>query len=332
MQAPLPPLRPLNLGDLLDAVFRLYRDNFLTFIGIAALLQVPLIIFQLLLGLLLNEAVTSDILRLVRELPTFDPTRDSLSDLPIGGLASYFGVSLFLAMIQGAIILQLVNGALASAVSRRYFGRETSILEAYNFGVNRAVNLILAGILLAVVSTLAFGLVFGGAFALVFVLAAIVPTQGGALAAVLLTMLLVGVLLLALLLMSLLLVRFVFTVQAVVLEDMGPIAALGRSWTLMRGSFWRVLGIIVLIYILIQIITLLPSALLGGVIGAVFSELDQFMLQQSLSQLVGYSIQIFVLPLQLIGYTLLYYDVRVRKEGFDIELRAATDRPAEESF
>jgi hypothetical protein len=86
----------------------------------------------------------------------------------------------------------------------------------------------------------------------------------------------------------------------------------------------------VLIYFLIQIITLVPSALLGGVIGAVFSELDQFMLQQSLSQLVGYVIQIFVLPLQLIGYTLLYYDVRVRKEGFDIELRASTGEAAEE--
>jgi hypothetical protein len=316
---------------LLDAVFRLYRDNFLTFIGIAALLQVPLIIFQLLLGLLLNEAVTSDLLRLVRELPTFDPTRDSFASLPIGGLASYFGFSLFLATIQGAIILQLVNGALANAVSRRYFGRETAILEAYSFGFNRAVNLILAGILLAIVSTLAFSLVFGGAFGLVFVMAALLPNQGGgALAAVLLTMLLVGVLVIALLLIALLLVRFAFTVQAVVLEDLGPIAALGRSWTLMRGSFWRVLGIIVLIYFLIQIITLVPSALLGGVIGAVFSELDQFMLQQSLSQLVGYVIQIFVLPLQLIGYTLLYYDVRVRKEGFDIELRASTGEAAEE--
>lgn len=331
MQASLPHLRPLSLSDLLDAVFRMYRDNFLTFIGIAALLQVPLIIFQLLLGLLLNEAVTSDLLRLVRELPTFDPTRDPLTDLPIGGLAGYFGFSILLATIQGAIILQLVNGALANAISRRYFGQETSILEAYSFGFNRAVNLILAGILLAVLSTLAFGLVFGGAFAFVFVLAAVLPTQGGALAAVLLTMLLVGVMILALLLVSLLLVRFIFTVQAVVLEGLGPIAALGRSWTLMRGSFWRVLGIIVLIYILIQIITLVPAALLGGVIGAVFSELDQFMLQQSLSQLVGYVIQVFVLPLQLIGYTLLYYDVRVRKEGFDLELRAA-GQPAEEAF
>lgn len=139
-----------------------------------------------------------------------------------------------------------------------------------------------------------------------------------------------ALLLAALLLVALLLVRFAFTIQAVVLEGRGPLSALGRSWTMMRGSFWRVLGIIVLIYLLIQIITVVPSALLGGVIGAIFSELDQFMLQQSLSQLVGYVIQIFVLPLQLIGYTLLYYDVRVRKEGFDLELRASAAQRAEE--
>ncbi|MCP4424404.1 MAG: hypothetical protein GY803_07935, partial [Chloroflexi bacterium] len=43
-----PPLklRPLSIGELLDQVIRLYRRNFLTFIGIVALVQMPLTLLQ----------------------------------------------------------------------------------------------------------------------------------------------------------------------------------------------------------------------------------------------------------------------------------------------
>ena len=41
-----PRLRPMSIGDMLDAAFRLYRQHFLTFIGIVALLQVPMAMLQ----------------------------------------------------------------------------------------------------------------------------------------------------------------------------------------------------------------------------------------------------------------------------------------------
>src|SRR5215208_3149079 len=43
---PTPRLRPMSISDMLDAAFRLYRRHFLTFIGIVALLQVPMAILQ----------------------------------------------------------------------------------------------------------------------------------------------------------------------------------------------------------------------------------------------------------------------------------------------
>src|SRR5512138_2726681 len=42
----LPTLRPLRLGELLDRAIRLYRGNFLTFIGIIAVVYVPLTVLQ----------------------------------------------------------------------------------------------------------------------------------------------------------------------------------------------------------------------------------------------------------------------------------------------
>ncbi|MFN8478672.1 MAG: hypothetical protein U0074_12740, partial [Kouleothrix sp.] len=46
-QNALPRLRPMTLGDMFDAAFRLYRRYFFTFIGVAALLQMPIAIAQM---------------------------------------------------------------------------------------------------------------------------------------------------------------------------------------------------------------------------------------------------------------------------------------------
>jgi hypothetical protein len=122
---------------------------------------------------------------------------------------------------------------------------------------------------------------------------------------------------------ALVLVRFVFFVQAVVVEGRGPVDALRRSWRLVRGSYWRVLGIMFLLLLLLYILVGLPTGIASVVIQLVFPDpVRHFALRQSLSTLIGYLSQIVVLPLQLVAYTLLYYDLRVRKEGYDIELLA----------
>src|SRR5512134_2410209 len=60
----LPALRPLRLGELLDQALRLYRRNFLTFIGIIALVYVPLMVLQTAANALMSgsalSAMTSD--------------------------------------------------------------------------------------------------------------------------------------------------------------------------------------------------------------------------------------------------------------------------------
>ena len=50
-----PQLRPMSLGDLFDTAFRLYREHFVTFVGIVALLQVPLAIVQFMIQVLVSN-------------------------------------------------------------------------------------------------------------------------------------------------------------------------------------------------------------------------------------------------------------------------------------
>lgn len=123
-----PRLRPMNLGDILDGTFRIYRANFLTFIGIVALLQVPMIILQLLLTLSLGQNFTSDLNDLIRVLPRFDPSEDSFNQLPIFSIALFFIVSFGLSIVQGLIVQQLIQGALTNAVAQRYLGDRKSVV------------------------------------------------------------------------------------------------------------------------------------------------------------------------------------------------------------
>ncbi len=315
----------MDLGDILDAIFRLYRNNFLTFIGIVALIQVPLILLQIGTTLLFNQQISTDLMSLVREVPAFDPEVDSFAELPIGNLLTFYSIFILFTLLQSVIVQQIINGALANAISQRYHEQPVSILSAYGFGINRMVSLVLAGIVIAVIMGIVSFLIFG-AFATGFILFVTLGTaqgEGGAVIMSLLGMfLLIAGMLLTILIIVVLAVLFLFVTQAIVLEGYGPLAAIRRSTRLIRGSFWRVVGIVILLYILVQILTLLPTFALGGAIGLAFADpIQDFAMRQSLTSLVGYLAQILVLPLLLIGYTLLYYDLRVRKEGYDIELQ-----------
>ena len=55
--APMPRLRPLGLGQLLDQAIRLYRQNFFKFIGIVAIVQIPLGLIQLGISLVTLDGI-----------------------------------------------------------------------------------------------------------------------------------------------------------------------------------------------------------------------------------------------------------------------------------
>ena len=107
--------------------------------------------------------------------------------------------------------------------------------------------------------------------------------------------------------------RFVAVRQAVVLEDAGTGRALSRSSTLTVGLKMHVLGTLVLMFLLViavnigagLLINLIPSRVIMNVLSTV------------LSVVVG--------PIIGITETVLYYDLRIRREGFDLEYLVGRD-------
>src|SRR5581483_4362559 len=145
----------------------------------------------------------------------------------------------------------------------------------------------------------------------------------GLLAGILIAVLILGMFALLLLAMLYFYARLLVTTQAIVIEGQGAFGGIARSWRLVGGAFWRTLAIAVLMYVLTYIIAGIPSAIVSFALQLLSgNSLDAVLRNQIIVSVIAQVGQIVVLPLQLVIFTMLYYDLRVRKEGYDIELLA----------
>lgn len=121
-------------------------------------------------------------------------------------------------------------------------------------------------------------------------------------------------------------VAWLLSIQVLLVEGSGIRAALSRSRDLVGGHWWRVVGIVVLLAIIQGVISAffsLPATIFG--FGSLFSDptgTDVSPLVIVLDAVGSTAGQIVVGPIAYCAYILLYYDLRVRKEGLDIELAA----------
>lgn len=199
-----------------------------------------------------------------------------------------------------------VTGALIYAVSEAYLGRPIEIDVSLKRGFGRAGSLIGLGIIrymIAMVplvpalflSAIAF---VGGASPTTILIAALL-LFAGFIAAVYLYLLLV------------------LSPPALMLEGVGIGDALGRSRTLTEGRRGSIFGLLLLVGLMVGAI-IITAALLGQVISSnevVFMALWQLGL-------------VLLWPLVETVIVVLYYDTRIRKEGYDIELMAKELAPA----
>src|SRR5678815_3008372 len=104
----LPTLRPLRLGELLDQAIRLYRRNFITFIGIIAMVYVPLMVLQIASTTLMTSSLSS--------LRSSSPEEIFTNYAYWGGMLS----TLVVAFLQFIFVQGIATGALTRAVADNY--------------------------------------------------------------------------------------------------------------------------------------------------------------------------------------------------------------------
>lgn len=112
------------------------------------------------------------------------------------------------------------------------------------------------------------------------------------------------------------LVRLAFAPVALVVEGQRGADAMRRSWRLTKGFFWRTLG------------TLLLSGVIVAIVSGIISIPGDLAVQAlgpdawAISTLVTALATVLVTPFGMVVIVLLYFDLRIRKEGFDIEVMA----------
>jgi uncharacterized membrane protein len=120
-------------------------------------------------------------------------------------------------------------------------------------------------------------------------------------------------------------VGLAMAIPAVVLEPRASASgALSRSWELTRGARWRIFGLGVTLLVLLYV----PVVAIGGLFALILPGSGGMFGGASVGVVtaiaIGGIVQMFIYPLFYCVLTVTYYDLRVRKEGFDLELLAST--------
>ena len=107
---------------------------------------------------------------------------------------------------------------------------------------------------------------------------------------------------------------------ALLFERIGVFSSIGRSFELVRGRYWSILLLVIVIFLAFLVLGLVFGGILGAVAGAAGTESEAAgALVSFLSNTVLTAI---TTPLFAAIVTVLYFDQRVRKEGFDLQLLA----------
>lgn len=297
------PLRPLTLGDMYDAAFRIIRFNPKATVGSAVLVSAIAWVIPVVVTAVLSFTVGTSL--------DFD---DGASDTDVVGVAGSVG-SLLIGTVLSTFGTILVTGMIAHVAAAAATGRRLTLGEAWAATRGKRWRLIGLAFLLGVSLVLLVG-----AYALLWV--AVVVAAGDSTAAIVVW----GVLSVPAFLCFLVWfwVRvYYLPVPALMLEQVGVFGALGRGYTLTRKQFWRTFGIAVLTVLVVGIasnvvgvpVTIIAQVLVA-VAGAQYA-LVILTVSQALTQVISAA---FVTPFTSSVTSLQYLDQRMRKEAYDVEL------------
>jgi len=114
--------------------------------------------------------------------------------------------------------------------------------------------------------------------------------------------------------------RLAFVLPALYAEQSGVSKALERSWELTRGAFWRTLGLFLLLGVMLYVVSMVLTPVFVGA-AALIPEIPLWLRVSLGLSFIGISSAI-IYPLFAIGATLMYFDLRVRREAFDLDFAA----------
>jgi hypothetical protein len=285
-------LRPLGLGEIIDTAFKIYTRHWRALMLLVAVVVVPAGIGSY---LILDAAVPPD---LAQQLNDPNPVIDQAL---LEDMLRFLGAAALAAVIQSGAAVLAAAGSVR-AVAEIYLGAEpdwrTSLVTAFR----RLPVVFVTGLLIVV----AIAVLSAGVWLLVRVTAS-ASSGGGALVALALIAWLVVV--------PWLTISWVPAIPVLVIEGTSPSGALTRSFNLVRRRWWPTFG------------TLLTTWLIVAVLSGITSRIIQAFLPDGGGTVSGLALSVAIAiattPFVVVVLAVLYFDLRTRREPFDLGRLAA---------
>jgi hypothetical protein len=252
----------LEIGDLLDETFRMYRRHFFLFAGISVILTIPIaaltgFVFYTLFGSFL-QSINSN------QSPDLSLLTPSLLALGVALLVSFAlypftAAAVVYAACESALGHPVTLWGVLGGVSRRYFAIAGYLILLFLMGVTFCL------------------------FPLWIWIS----------------------------------VGWVAVLPVLFIEKVGLVEAMGRSWRLVQGRWWRTFLILILIFVLWYVVRLALGAVLflaNTLLTIVISPILTLAIVSS----VGEVVYALATPVVQIALVLIYFDLRVRQEGLDL--------------
>lgn len=286
-------LRPMTVGDILDGMFRLLLANWRVYLMALGVIVIP---FNAISGWVTTESAGglgfwTD---MVRNPMSSTPPPAAEPSTAVG--AAYF----VLQFLSFFVVTPITWGLATHLATAAYEGATPTVGGVWRSTLRRFWPLLGLLVLLSLIfvgAMLVVGLAIAGLAAVAPPAVAIVVGIVGVCAAIWLA------------------VQLSLAVPALVAERTGAGDALGRSWSLVRGRFWRVLGTWLLLVIILAVLSLVLIAGFAA-LGALFGTAGAIVAGVIGSFIVG----MLTTPLLFNGLTLLYYDSRIRGEAYDLDV------------
>lgn len=283
----LPPPHPFSIGHIFEIAANLFSSRWLTLYAAAAIFLVP--------GYAVMDVAASNF------SPRFyvwvgQAEQAILSGTQFPPLPS--DALLICAVLLAAVIVLLASGAaVQAAIIHAADATYRQSSAPLGVSVRRALNR-----LPTILGGMAIYYLIGAIILVVtFVPGGLLVLMGGAAAFVGLVIIVGGFA--ALVLLG---VRVTLLQQAIVLENLGSVAAFRRSWRLTTGAGWRVLGYTVVVALLNGMV----GFFLSGTPVAVLDLHPEISRDVALTTVLDGLVDLIVAPLTPLVFTLLYYDLR----------------------
>lgn len=279
-------LQAMSFSEILDGMFSLYRKHFALFFRIIAVYFILIYVYDKITMYFLYD-------KLFLYSPYGSTPGESMTLLITMSLGLY-------------LIILLVSGAISYASAEVLLGRTITPSAAYKHTLSKYLPLLACFIIIYVACTGLALTCIGIPFS-VF-----------------------------------LFVRWSVSGLPILIEENSVMRALRRSGELVKNMWWRVFGItLAIILIYYMIVAILSNSI--GIVFLLFTEtsetqdagtLETIMrtffpspaqigwIPYLIRSLITTAIQALAMPILTIGTTLLYFDLRVRKEAYDLEIQA----------